>query len=152
MEGQTRGELDRIVGLRGCRPATIVSDNGTEPTSHAVLRWQEQCAVLWHSIAPGKPQQNGFMESFNGRFRDECLNEHLFSTLTAARQIIEAWRIDHDTERPHMKARLRIRAADNARSMEAEARHPGSGACRTRGGRYRPRVVRAWAARPAGWR
>jgi len=78
-----------------------VSDNGTELTSHAILRWQEERAVLWHHIAPGKPQQNGFVESFNGRFRDECLNEHLFSSLAAARQIIEAWRIDCNTERPH---------------------------------------------------
>ena len=93
-------ELDRIVELRG-KPLTIVSDNGTELTSHAILRWQEERGVLWHYIAPGKPQQNGFVESFNGRFRDECLNEHLFSSLAAARQIIEAWRIDYNTERPH---------------------------------------------------
>lgn len=94
-------ELERIVELRGCRPAMIVSDNGTELTSHTILRWQEERGVLWHYIAPGKPQQNGFVESFNGRFRDECLNEHLFSSLAAARQIIEAWRIDYNTERPH---------------------------------------------------
>ena len=94
-------ELDRIVERRGCRPAMIVSDNGTELTSHAILRWQEQQGVLWRYIAPGKPQQNGFVESFNGRFRDECLNEHLFSSLAGARQIIEAWRIDYNTERPH---------------------------------------------------
>ena len=93
-------DLDRIVELRGCRPAMIVSDNGTELTSHAILRWQEERSVLWHYIAPGKPQQNGFVESFNGRFRDECLNEHLFSSLAAARQIIEAWRINYNTERP----------------------------------------------------
>ena len=94
-------ELDRIAAMRGCRPAMIVSDNGTELTSHAILRWQEERGVLWHYIAPGKPQQNGFVESFNGRFRDECLNEHLFSSLAAARRIIEAWRIDYNTERPH---------------------------------------------------
>ena len=93
-------ELDRIAELRG-KPLTIVSDNGTELTSHAILRWHEERGVLWHYIAPGKPQQNGFVESFNGRFRDECLNEHLFSSLAAARQIIEAWRIDYNTERPH---------------------------------------------------
>jgi putative transposase len=52
----------------------IVSDNGTELTSNAMLRWEAKTGVLWHSIAPGKPQQNGFVESFNGRFRDECLN------------------------------------------------------------------------------
>ena len=94
-------ELDQIAALRGCRPAMVVSDNGTELTSHAILRWQEECSVLWHYIAPGKPQQNGFVESFNGRFQDECLNEHLFSSLAAARPIIEAWRIDYNTARPH---------------------------------------------------
>ena len=93
-------ELDRIAERRG-RPMMVVSDNGTELTSHAILRWQEERSVLWHYIAPGKPQQNGFVESFNGRFRDECLNEHLFSSLAAARQIIGAWRIDYNTERPH---------------------------------------------------
>ena len=94
-------ELDRIAELRGRYPTMIVSDNGTELTSHAILRWQEGRSVLWHYIAPGKPQQNGFVESFNGRFRDECLNEHLFSSLAATRRIIEAWRIDYNTARPH---------------------------------------------------
>jgi putative transposase len=93
-------ELDRIAGLRGY-PAMVVSDNGTELTSHAMLHWQEERSVLWHYIAPGKPQQNGFVESFNGRFRDECLNEHLFGSLPGARRIIEVWRIDYNTERPH---------------------------------------------------
>jgi putative transposase len=79
----------------------IVSDNGTELTSHAMLRWQQERGVAWHYIAPGKPQQNGFVESFNGRFRDECLNEHLFGSLPAARRIIEAWRSDYNTARPH---------------------------------------------------
>jgi putative transposase len=93
-------ELDRIAERRGY-PAMVVSDNGTELTSHAMLRWQEERSVLWHYITPGKPQQNGFVASFNGRFRDECLNEHLFSSLGAARRTIEAWRIDYNTERPH---------------------------------------------------
>jgi putative transposase len=65
-------ELDAITRWRG-RPATIVSDNGTELTSMAVLRWCQQTDVEWHYIAPGKPTQNAFVESFNGRFRDECL-------------------------------------------------------------------------------
>ncbi len=94
-------ELDRISELRG-RPAMIVSDKGTELTSHAILQWQEERGVLWHYIAPGKPQQNGFVESFNGRFRDECLNEHLFRSPAAARRIIEAWRIDYNHTRPLM--------------------------------------------------
>lgn len=93
-------ELDRIVELRGC-PRMIVSDNGTELTSNAILSWQQEHDVEWHYIAPGKPMQNGFVESFNGRLRDECLNEHLFTNLSEARQIIEEWRIDNNTNRPH---------------------------------------------------
>jgi hypothetical protein len=79
----------------------IVSDNGTELTSNAILTWQQTTGIDWHYIAPGKPMQNGFVESFNGRLRDECLNEHMFGSLTEARQIIEAWRIDYNTNRPH---------------------------------------------------
>jgi putative transposase len=93
-------ELDRLIEFRG-RPLMIVSDNGTELTSNAILRWQEERGVEWHYIAPGKPQQNGFVESFIGRLRDECLNEHLFDRLSQARRIIEAWRIDYNGHRPH---------------------------------------------------
>ncbi|MCJ2131289.1 integrase core domain-containing protein [Methylobacterium sp. E-045] len=60
-----------------------------------------KAAVEWHHIAPGKPQRNGFVESLNGRLRDECLNEHLVRSLPAARIIIEAWRVDYNTCRPH---------------------------------------------------
>ncbi len=66
-----------------------------------MLRWAEAKGVEWHYIAPGKPQQNGFMESFNGKLRDECPNEHVFSTLAEARRIIEAWRVDYNEVRPH---------------------------------------------------
>jgi putative transposase len=93
-------ELGRIVEIRGC-PSTTVSDNGTEFTSNAILAWQEEQQIGWHYIAPGKAIQNGFVESFNGRLRDECLNEHLFANLSEARQIIEEWRIDYNTNRPH---------------------------------------------------
>jgi putative transposase len=93
-------ELDRLCALRGS-PAMIVSDNGTELTSHAVLRWVEETGIEWHYIAPGKPVQNAFVESFNGRLRDECLNEHVFRSLSQARAIVEAWRIDYNTVRPH---------------------------------------------------
>jgi putative transposase len=79
-------ELNYIIESRG-GPRMIVGDNGTEFTSNAILAWQEQ--IEWHYIAPGKPMQNGFVESFNGRLRDECLNEHLFANLNEARQIIE---------------------------------------------------------------
>ena len=93
-------ELTAIAERRGL-PCMVVSDNGTELTSHAVLAWCQDTGVEWHYIAPGKPQQNGFVESFNGRLRDECLNEHLFPSLAAARRIIEAWRTDYNTVRPH---------------------------------------------------
>ena len=79
----------------------IVSDNGTELTSHAVLKWSQETRIDWHYIAPGKPTQNAFVESFIGRLRDECLNEHLFGTLAEARLLIEDWRQDYNTLRPH---------------------------------------------------
>jgi len=79
----------------------IVSDNGTELTSIAILRWQEERGVGWHYIAPGKPVQNAFVESLNGRFRDECLNEHVFRGLPMARRIIEAWRLDYNPASLH---------------------------------------------------
>ena len=93
-------ELDRIALVRGY-PCMIVSDNGTELTSNAILKWQEDRLVEWHYIAPGKPMQNGFVESFNGRLRDECLNEHLFSSYMQAQHIIETWRNDYNHNRPH---------------------------------------------------
>ena len=95
-----RARTRPLIETRGC-PRTIVSDNGTEFTSNAILAWQEELGIEWHYIAPGKPMQNGFVESFNGRLRDECLNEHLFANLNEARQIIEEWRIDYNTNRPH---------------------------------------------------
>jgi putative transposase len=93
-------ELDRIAELRGL-PLMIVSDNGTELTSHAILAWQAERGVAWHYIAPGKPMQNGLVESLIGRLRDECLNEHLFKSLPAARHTLELWRFDYNTQRPH---------------------------------------------------
>ena len=93
-------ELDRIASARGY-PCMIVGDNGTELTSNAILKWQEDRLVEWHYIAPGKPMQNGFVESFNGRLRDEYLNEHLFSSYAQAQRIIETWRNDYNHNRPH---------------------------------------------------
>src|SRR5437763_12690626 len=84
-------ELDRIVARRG-RPGSIVSDNGTELTSNAILTWVDRQKVAWHYIAPGKPVQNAFIESFNGRLRDELLNETLFRSLPHARVVLESWR------------------------------------------------------------
>lgn len=93
-------ELDQLIGLYG-KPGCIVSDNGREFTSKAMLKWQDDAGVDWHYIDPGKPQQNGFVESFTGRLRDECLNEEVFSSLKEARLILGAWRYDYNTIRPH---------------------------------------------------
>ena len=92
--------LERLVAIWG-RPAMIVSDNGTELTCNAMLKWTSENGIEWHYIAPGKPMQNGFMESFNGKLRDECLNEHVFGSLSEARRIIEAWVADYNEVRPH---------------------------------------------------
>jgi len=73
---------------------------GTELTSVAVVRWAPD-RVQWHYIQPGKPVQNAFIESFNSKLRDECLNEHAFLSLAEARRIIEAWRNDYNHLRPH---------------------------------------------------
>jgi len=93
-------ELADLIAERG-RPKTIVSENGTEPTSNAVLAWSGDAGVEWHYIAPGKPTDNAFVESFNGRLRDECLNTHWFLSLEDARTKIEAWRRDYNESRPH---------------------------------------------------
>jgi putative transposase len=93
-------ELDAIIAVRG-RPMPCVSDNGTEYTSMALLAWSQGAGVAWHYIQPGKPQQNAFVESFNGRLRDECLNETAFSSLAEARAVLAAWRDDYNRVRPH---------------------------------------------------
>jgi putative transposase len=93
-------ELDLIITNRG-RPATIVSDNGTELTSCAILSWVEKRKVGWHYIAPGKPTQNAFIESFNGKLRDELLNETIFISLDHARHALANWKEDYNLVRPH---------------------------------------------------
>jgi len=92
--------LDRIVASRPA-PATIVIDNGTEFTSRVLDAWAYRHGVELHFIAPGKPVQNAYIESFNGRLRDECLNQHWFSCVAEARIVIEAWRVDYNRVRPH---------------------------------------------------
>jgi putative transposase len=82
-------------------PKTLVCDNGTEFTSGAFLSWAETRGIELRFIQPGKPNQNAFVESFNGKFRLECLNAHWFSTLDDARREIEAWRTDYNDVRPH---------------------------------------------------
>ena len=93
-------ELDAVVRLYG-KPLSIVSDNGSELTGRAMLAWQNRTRVTWHTIAPGKPQQNAFIESFNGRLRDELLNEEIFDSLADARRRLARWRHDYNHTRPH---------------------------------------------------
>ena len=97
---QVARQLDRIAEIRGF-PCMVVSDNRIELTSNAMLKWQEDCQIEWHYIAPGKPMQNGFLESFNGRLRGEGLKEHLFPSLRHACRMIAAWRNDYNHHRPH---------------------------------------------------
>jgi transposase InsO family protein len=114
-------ELIDLVAERG-RPGMIVSDNGTELTSNAVLSWSGEAKVEWHYIAPGRPMQNGYVESFNGRMRDELLNETLFLSLAHARAVIRAWADDYNTERPHSSLGYATPAAFAA---EIEKQRPG---------------------------
>jgi putative transposase len=86
-----------------CDDAPDLSDNGTELTSNAILSWTEETKVGWHYIDPEKPIQNAFSESFNGRLRDEFLNETLFTSLTQARLALEEWRRDYNNVRPHSR-------------------------------------------------
>ena len=125
-------ELTALVARRG-RPRTIVSDNGTEFTSNAVLAWCEAEGVAWHYIAPGKPMQNAFCESFNGRVRDELLNETLFLGLRHARAKLATWATDYNTERPHSglgyltlaaKAALLTATGDRLRNPDQLHRSP----------------------------
>ena len=117
-------ELDTVISERG-KPHTIVSDNGTEMTSNALLKWQEDTQVRWHYIAPGKPMQNGFVESFNGKLRDECLNETLFEDLHHVRDVLAAWRHDYNHVRPHssLNGQSPVQALKNkeAKSLKGHA-------------------------------
>ncbi|WP_237182712.1 integrase core domain-containing protein, partial [Roseomonas marmotae] len=102
-----RGSFRRAMGGLLCPhyapPHTkfLTLPNGTELTSNAILKWSQNRQVEWHYIAPGKPQQNAFVESFNGRLRDECLNETLFTSLAHARAVLARWQTDYNHLRPH---------------------------------------------------
>ncbi len=91
--------LDRLALSRGL-PKVIRTDNGKEFCGKAMLEWAHRRSVDLRLIEPGKPSQNAYVESFNGRFRDECLNEHWFTGLLHARTLIETWRREYNEERP----------------------------------------------------
>ena len=92
--------LERLRETRGL-PEVITIDNGPEFAGKALDEWAYRCGVKLNFIRPGKPIENTFAESFIGRLRDECLNEHWFISLKHARDTIESWRIDYDEDRPH---------------------------------------------------
>lgn len=92
--------LDDLIDFHG-KPESIVVDNGSEFTSRAMFEWSQRTGIRLDFIEPGKPMQNAFVESFNGKFRDECLNEHWFSSLNHAREVIEDWREEYNEIRPH---------------------------------------------------
>lgn len=97
---RVKDELEELLETRGM-PERILSDNGTEFTSTAILKWCYERGLRWDYIQPGKPQQNGYIESFNGKLRDECLNENWFTRLIEARRLVEEWRKEYNERRPH---------------------------------------------------
>ena len=118
-------ELDAMVRLYG-KPVSIVSDNGTEFTSKAILKWAKDNDVEGHYIDPGKPQQNAFIESFNGSLRDECLNEEIFDSLADARRKLALWRYDYNNVRPHSSLG-NLTPAEARRALEhSEGPAPGA--------------------------
>ncbi len=93
-------ELDQLIKTRG-KPHCIISDNGTELTSRVVLQWAQANNIDWHYITPGKPSENGYTESMNGKIRDEFLNEHWFTSIHEAKHLAAEWLHDYNHVRPH---------------------------------------------------
>jgi putative transposase len=118
-------ELDALVRIYG-KPACLVSDNGTEFTSKAILKWANENGVEWHYSDPGKPQQNRFIESFHGSLRDACLNQEMFDTLADARRRLALWRHDDNNARPQSALGNRT-PSDAHRTLEqSEGSAPGA--------------------------
>lgn len=97
---RVKAVLERLADTRGL-PRSITVDHGPEFEGQVLDAWAYERGVQLSFIRPGKPNENAYIESFNGKFRDECLNEHWFVTMAQARRVIEAWRIEYNTERPH---------------------------------------------------
>jgi putative transposase len=94
-------EVARYLESLGPKPDRIRSDNGPEFVSMALINWLHDAGIEHETITPGKPNENAYIESFNSRFRDECLNEHVFRDLTDAKRKIEDWRKDYNENHPH---------------------------------------------------
>ena len=118
-------ELTALIRIYG-KPDCIVSDNGTEFTSRVILKWADETGIAWHYIDPGKPQQNGSIESFNGSLRDECLNEEIFDSLTEARQTLALWRYDYNNVRPHSSLGNQTPAQARRALAQFEGAAPGA--------------------------
>lgn len=121
-------ELTDLIATR-TKPDMIVSDNGTELTSNAVLQWCSEARIEWHYTTPGKPTENAFVESFNGRMRDELLNDTLFTSLAHAREKITTWADDYNNERPHSSL-----GYDTPAAFAAKLKKQGAAALRIAGG------------------
>lgn len=118
--------LERLAATVGL-PRVLVSDNGPEFAGRTLDVWAYRRGVELRFIRPGKPIENAYVESFNGKFRDECLNEHWFLSVAEAQQIIEAWRVDYNTVRPHRSLGQQTPAAYAAAACAGPA--AGWGAC-----------------------
>jgi putative transposase len=118
--------LERLAETIGL-PRVLVSDNGPEFAGRTLDVWAYRHDVELRFIRPGKPIENAYVESFNGKFRDECLNEHWFLSVAEAQQIIEAWRVDYNTVRPHRSLGQQTPAAYAAAAGAGP--QPGCGAC-----------------------
>lgn len=116
--------LTALIERRG-KPRIIVGDNETELTSCAILWGCAEHRNEWHWVAPGKPMQNGFVESFNGPMSDEMLNETMFRNLAHARAVITAWAADYNTERPHSALDYET-PADYARALATAIARPAA--------------------------
>ena len=121
--------LDAVAEERGY-PDMLVVDNGPELRGRDLDRWAHDHGVKLFFIDPGKPMQNGSIESFNGRFREECLDQSWFTSLAEARRVIEAWRVDYNLHRPHTSLRMATPAAFTAaRPFARRQRAPAPELC-----------------------
>ena len=119
MSGVTVGvALDRVI-QPGAAPQSITVDHGTEFTSKALEEWAYQRGVKLDFTHPGKPTENGHIESFNGRLRDECLNAHIFASTLEAQRVLDAWRQDYNHVRPHSALQDRTPVEMGARWVDS---------------------------------
>lgn len=122
--------LDRLMASHG-KPLSLLMDNGPEFTGRPLDEWAYHHGVKLQFIEPGKPMQNGYVESFNGKFRDECLNQHWFLDLADARRTVEAWREDYNNVRPHSALGYLTPTAFAAMVKEPQTKRTGEGLAQT---------------------